>query len=124
MYVMVAVAAIDRISGKLRFAIIGRRAVAQGAPNFSSPLSGFAPLAGEIRTLSGAHHRRILKPNRKGWWPTKRNISPIGLTLHPRVRMLLSEWARSRHSKFIAEAVTFQFDLGCPVMVWKKRDER
>src|SRR6266851_1036356 len=39
----------------------------------------------------------------KDWWPTKRNISPIGLTLHPRVRILLSEWAKSRHSKYTAE---------------------
>src|ERR1700759_3721398 len=28
------------------------------------------------------------------WWPTKRNISPIGLTLDPRVRILLSEQGR------------------------------
>ena len=40
---------------------------------------------------------------REDWWPTKRNISPIGLTLHPRVRILLSEWAKSRHSKYTAE---------------------
>jgi hypothetical protein len=33
----------------------------------------------------------------------KRNISPIGLTLHPRVRILSSAWAKSRHSEYTAE---------------------
>ena len=32
-----------------------------------------------------------------GWWLTKRNISPIGLTLHLRVRILSSELANPRH---------------------------
>ena len=43
----------------------------------------------------------------------KRNISPIGLTLHPRVRILLSEQAKSRHSRYTAEV------LGPAVMVMR-----
>src|SRR3954466_6746529 len=39
----------------------------------------------------------------KACGPTKRNISPIGLILHPRVRILSSEQAKSRPSKYAAE---------------------
>jgi hypothetical protein len=37
---------------------------------------------------------------------TKRNISAIGSTLCPRMRILLSAWAKSRHSKMLGTRLT------------------